>query len=346
MNESILPKVSVIVPVYNGESVIERCLNHLLHQKYPVEKLEIIVVDNGSTDKTVQIIESMGLKSFYAARKGPAAARNEGMKIASGEIVVFVDADCLAEPDLIIHHVLTHLYCQVADPQVAMIGGSVKGYNTNYWSTCDDFCSWWEVHPSQSRRYVAYHPGVNLSMRGELIKKGYFFDEELQSSEDIILCLSVTRDGYKILFNPSAVVSHINRADFRSFMKHNLNWTRSFYLELQKGIRISPEHFRYPKYKSLIYHEGLPWWKWLGWKFYPLLRCLIFNGCGFIISIYGIIRLAVRARRFQVIWCLPFIIISKIHIFFLITKISLKFCSDQRKLSKPQKETGITLSGK
>jgi glycosyltransferase involved in cell wall biosynthesis len=83
LNESILPKVSVIVPVLNGESVIEHCLNHLLHQKYPAEKLEIIVIDNGSTDKTVPIIESMGLKSLYAARKGPAAARNEGMKIAT-----------------------------------------------------------------------------------------------------------------------------------------------------------------------------------------------------------------------------------------------------------------------
>ncbi len=337
MNEALLPKVSVIVPVYNGEPVIENCLNHLLHQQYPAEKLEIIVVDNGSTDKTVPIIESMGLKSFYAARKGPAAARNEGMKIASGEIVVFVDADCLAAPDLIIRHVLTHLHYQVVDPRVAMIGGSVKGYNTNYWSTCDDFCSWSEAHPSQSGRYVAYHPAVNLSIRSELIKKGYFFDEELKSSEDVILCLSVARDGYKIYFNPGAVVSHINRTDFRSFMKHPLNWTQSYYQELQKGIRISPEHFRYPRYKSLIYHEDLQWWQWLGWKSYPLLWCLLFNGCGYIISIYWIIRIAFKARRFQVIWCLPFIIINKGHFFFLMAKIAVKFCSDQRKLSKPQK---------
>jgi cellulose synthase/poly-beta-1,6-N-acetylglucosamine synthase-like glycosyltransferase len=160
--------------------------------------------------------------------------------------------------------------------------------------------------------------------------------EELKSSEDVILCLSVTRDGYKILFNPSAVVSHINRTDFSSFMKHNLNWTQSFYQELQKGIQISPEHFRYPKYESIIYHEGLQWWKWLGWKFYPLLWCLLLNGCSYIISIYLIIRLAFRARRFQVIWCLPFIIINNGYLFFLTAKISFKFCSDQRKLSKPQ----------
>jgi glycosyltransferase involved in cell wall biosynthesis len=343
LNESLLPKVSVIVPVLNGESVIEHCLNQLLHQKYPAEKLEIIVVDNGSTDKTVPIIESMGLKSFYAARKGPAAARNEGMKIASGEIVVFVDADCLAAPDLIIRHVLTHLHYQVVDPQVAMIGGSVKGYNTNYWSTCDDFCSWWQVQPYMRGKYVEYHPGANLSIRSELIKKGYFFDEELKSSEDVILCLSVTRDGYKIFFNPSAVVSHINRTDFRSFMKHPLNWTQSLYQDFQKGIRISPEHFRYPKYESLIYHEGLHWRQWLGWKFYPLLWCLKTHSFLYIATIYWIIRISFRARRYQVIWCLPFIIINEGHLFFLTAKIAFKFCNDQRKLSKPQKvENSIT----
>ena len=344
MNEALLPKVSVIVPVYNGEPVIEHCLKHLLQQKYPAEKLEIIVVDNGSTDKTVPIIESMGLKSIYAARKGPAAARNEGMKIATGEIVVFVDADCLAAPDLILHHVLTHLYCQVADPQVAMIGGSVKGYNTNYWSTCDDFCSWWQVQPYMPGRHVEFHPGANLSMRGELIKKGYFFDEELKTSEDVILCLSVIRDGYKILFNPSAVVSHINRPDFRSFMKHPLNWTQSFYQELQKGIQISPEHFRYPKYERIIYHEGLNWRQWLGWKFYPFLWCLKTHVYLYIVTIYWIVYIAFRAMRFQVLLYLPFICINKAYLYFLTAKIAFKFCNDQRKLSKPQKESMITLS--
>lgn len=84
-------KVSVIIPAYNEEKVIGECIKSLLEQTYP-EK-EIIFIDDGSTDKTVEIIKSYPVKLLQQNHRGPGAARNLGAKEAKGKILVFVDAD-------------------------------------------------------------------------------------------------------------------------------------------------------------------------------------------------------------------------------------------------------------
>lgn len=83
--------VSVIIPFYNEEEVIIDCLNSLKNQTY--KRLEIIVIDDGSTDKTVQIVQTFKVKLLKQNHNGPGSARNLGAKIAKGEILVFVDSD-------------------------------------------------------------------------------------------------------------------------------------------------------------------------------------------------------------------------------------------------------------
>ncbi len=82
-------KVSIIIPAYNEEKVIGQCLESLENQSY--KDIEVIVVDDGSTDKTIEKVK--GLQLLKQTHKGPGVARNLGVKQASGEIVVFVDAD-------------------------------------------------------------------------------------------------------------------------------------------------------------------------------------------------------------------------------------------------------------
>ena len=90
-------KVSIIIPVYNEEKVIKDCLNSLSNQTY--KDLEIIVVDDGSTDKTVERIK--GFKLLKQVHKGSGEARNLGANHAKGEILVFVDADMTFRKDFI-----------------------------------------------------------------------------------------------------------------------------------------------------------------------------------------------------------------------------------------------------
>lgn len=93
------PLISVVIPVYNEETDIDDCLTSLRLQTYT--PLETIVVDDGSTDQTRDIVRKYPVKLVKAEHLGPGPARNTGAKQATGEILVFVDADMTFEPDFI-----------------------------------------------------------------------------------------------------------------------------------------------------------------------------------------------------------------------------------------------------
>lgn len=91
-------KASIVVPLFNAEAYLERCLRALLAQDYPHERYEIVVVDNNSTDRTAQIVRRHPRITLAAeAKQGSYAARNHGTRLATGDVIVFTDPDC--EPD-------------------------------------------------------------------------------------------------------------------------------------------------------------------------------------------------------------------------------------------------------
>jgi glycosyltransferase involved in cell wall biosynthesis len=87
----MLPKISVIVPVYNGEKYIDRCMKNLIEQTY--KNLEIIVIDDGSTDNSNEYLQKYPVKTFKQENSGLSVARNAGMKIATGDYIHFFDVD-------------------------------------------------------------------------------------------------------------------------------------------------------------------------------------------------------------------------------------------------------------
>src|SRR5262245_61536984 len=94
-------KVSVIVPVFNGEKTLAACVESLLALKYPANDLELIVVDNASTDRTAEILALYRdrIRVVSENERGPAAARNNGLRAATHEIVAMTDADCVVDCD-------------------------------------------------------------------------------------------------------------------------------------------------------------------------------------------------------------------------------------------------------
>ena len=87
--------ISVIIPAYNAQETIQACLDAIGHQSVDRSRYEIIVVDDGSTDATWQVVNKCeGVRCITQANQGPAAARNRGAKEAKGEILLFTDADC------------------------------------------------------------------------------------------------------------------------------------------------------------------------------------------------------------------------------------------------------------
>ena len=97
MSERSFPLVSVVVPVLDGAGIIQRCIESLEAQKY--QSLEIIIVDDGSTDGTPDLVQPPARLVKTRGRVGAGAARNLGAREAKGEILMFTDADCVVPPD-------------------------------------------------------------------------------------------------------------------------------------------------------------------------------------------------------------------------------------------------------
>jgi glycosyltransferase EpsJ len=111
-----LPKISVIVPLYNAEKYIGECLDSVLSQTY--KNLEIIVVDDGSTDKSVKIVKSRKVKVIEQKNMGVSVARNTGIDAATGEFLHFIDADdCLINNDF-----YENVIMGISNADIAIVG--------------------------------------------------------------------------------------------------------------------------------------------------------------------------------------------------------------------------------
>lgn len=119
----MMPKISIIVPNYNDASRISECIRSLLALNYPKEKLEIIIVDNGSTDNSLQSIKAFPVKLLIEKDvKGSYAARNLGVKNAGGEILAFTDSDCVVNK-----YWLCNAIKYFAAEDVGGVAGEIRG---------------------------------------------------------------------------------------------------------------------------------------------------------------------------------------------------------------------------
>ena len=91
--------ISIVIPVLNGESQIRDCVTSLINQDFQKDQYEIIVVDNGSKDNTINILTEYNehIMIVHESGKGSYIARNAGIKVSKGNIIAFIDSDCIAD---------------------------------------------------------------------------------------------------------------------------------------------------------------------------------------------------------------------------------------------------------
>jgi len=108
----VQPKLSVVIPTYNRRAILEKALLALASQTLSPEEYEVVLVDDGSTDGTRAMVDSLDLPFSltyrYQERKGPAAARNAGIRLAKAPIVVFIDSDIVVKPGFLEAHLSVH----------------------------------------------------------------------------------------------------------------------------------------------------------------------------------------------------------------------------------------------
>lgn len=210
--------VSIIVPVYNGENTINECLESLLSLNYPSNCYDIIVVENGSTDRTTEIVQQYPVNLLHSAQRGPAAARNVGINASNSEIVVFTDADCIADRDWLIE-----LVKEYDDPDVGGVGGCIEAYprqNRNPVELFSDNNSPLINYVSGDNEYLPHLYTANASYRRKLVNQVGGFDPALFSAEDVDLAWRVQLEtGYKISYAPKAVIFHQHRTTLKGLSR-------------------------------------------------------------------------------------------------------------------------------
>ena len=228
---SLLPSVTIVVPVFNEEASIGACLDSLLGQEYPHEKLEIIVVDNGSSDRSLEILSTytQRLILLNEQRRGPAATRNTGIAAANGEIIVFTDANCVAGSD----DWLLSLVAPLSERQVGLVGGKILALPPasdieRYSETLDDH------EKALGDRLPTAFTG-NWASRTADIRALGGFDPEFIQGEDSDLSLRLFLAGHSFRYQPSAIVYHQNEETFGKLFQEG-------YRQGMASVRLARKH--------------------------------------------------------------------------------------------------------
>ncbi len=211
--------LSVIIPSYNSERTIEKCLDSILGQSFSGD-FEIILVDS-SADRTPLIVASKypGVNFTHLDKKtDPGTARNIGIGKAQGEVIAFIDSDCVANRDWLDRIRSAHRSSYNA------IGGSVQNGNdkSNSVAWAGYISEFREFIPEQSKREVTHIPTCNISYKTKIFQAYGLFKGEYYPQEDLVFNHALSLNGEKILFDPSIQVYHTHRTKLQEYLGHQL----------------------------------------------------------------------------------------------------------------------------
>lgn len=207
--------VSIVIPAFNAGRSIPKAIQGCLDQDYPKENLEIIVVDDGSTDDTRKIVQAYPVIYIAQRNQGPAKARNTGWIQAKGDIICFIDSDCIPERNLISK--LTENY---TSDEIGAVGGSYGIANIQ--SLLAD-CIHREIVYRHSRmlQNVQALGSYNLSVRKSVLEEIGGFNEEykMASGEDNDLSYRILKKHYLLIFDKDAIVFHYHPDKLVKYLK-------------------------------------------------------------------------------------------------------------------------------
>ncbi|RPI33601.1 MAG: glycosyltransferase, partial [Nitrospiraceae bacterium] len=225
--------ISVIIPAYNAEKTIGRCLDALTKQAY-IGEFEIIVIDDGSTDSTPDIVAQFDkAKLIKQKNAGPASARNKGASAARGEIILFTDSDCVPEPDWI-SHMLRPFH---EDSEVAGVKGAYKTRQREITARFVQLEYEDKYKYMLKDRYIDFIDTYSAGFRKDVFLEmnGYDTAFPVACAEDVELSYRMSNKGYKMVFNPDAVVYHTHPGSLLAYLKKKHKFAYWRMLALKKN---------------------------------------------------------------------------------------------------------------
>jgi glycosyltransferase involved in cell wall biosynthesis len=278
--QQFFPLISVVIPIYNGETDLPALLSCLVAQTYPSDCVEYLLVDNGSRDRTPDLIKTaadqlatQGLRLRYLSEaqiQSSYAARNVGIRAASSPILVFTDADCRPQPQW-----LEMLVQPFQDQVIGVVAGEVAALPGD--TILEQFA---DLHETLSQKhtlahaFLPYGQTANLAVRRQTLEQAGLFRPYLTTGGDADLCWRIQQQGWQISFAKQAIVQHRHRTSIAELRRQWQRYGRSNrYLHELHGVELMREltprsyFYRYSRWllkelplaaKKVFWQQGKP----------------------------------------------------------------------------------------
>lgn len=241
-----LPRVSIILPVWNEEKTICSCLESLFSLTYPRGLFEIIVIDNRSTDRTVELARRFDVRLLSEPHIQSAyAARNRGIQAATGRIIAFTDSDCVTEPEW-----LTELVKGHEDQEYGCFVGEVDPYPSD--SPVARYLD--EYGSLRQKKFLdeipmPYAVTANLAFRRKVFSEIGLFDQTMRSGGDNDICWRMQmQTSWKIRYNPRALVRHRYRENISGLCRQYYGYGQG----ISRLMTMYPSNFPNTEYPSRL----------------------------------------------------------------------------------------------
>nr|AQS32426.1 hypothetical protein [uncultured archaeon] len=241
--------LSIIIPLYNSQETIGKCLDSIYSSNYPRNKYEVVVVDDCSTDNSASIVSGYPCKLIKLNKNsGPAAARNSGAKKSKGGILVFIDSD------VVIGKNFFNITASSFNKEIVCLT-AINTKKSNYNLTTDFFNLLDHFVFLKSPQYAMLPCTSYCTVKKSIFKDLGGFNENYKKShvEDLELGLKLMNKRYKIYLNKKLKFTHLKKYSFLGFLKYG--FLRSFYrikvLLNTKDIRTTSNY--YPLNTSLLF---------------------------------------------------------------------------------------------
>lgn len=220
-----MTQISIVIPTYNRLSQLKQVLAGFEAQTWDMSEVEIIVVSDGSTDGTDSFLlepeSTLNLVAGQQQNAGPAAARNLGVTLASGELIIFVDDDVVPGPNLIAEHVKSHdkegEKCVVLGPML-----SPEDFRMSSWVHWEQMMLYKQYADMEAGRWEPtarqFYTGNASLNRQHFIEAGGF-DVSFRRAEDVELAYRLADNGLRFAFNPQAIGYHYVSRKFSSWIE-------------------------------------------------------------------------------------------------------------------------------
>jgi len=212
------PAISIVVTCYNKRETIADCVESVLEQNF--RDYELIIVDDGSTDGSDLIINQLckdpRVKIIRMSHRGISAAKNHGMKNATGEITLFLDGDCILNQNS-----LVELLSSINNAGADCVGGEVRAINDR-----SIIAKTIELMQNEVERKWPF--GANVAYRREVLEKVGRFDERMERGEDAELFLRVRKLSFKCTINSGVSAKTLNPDSPLKLFEQRFRWGMGF----------------------------------------------------------------------------------------------------------------------